>query len=251
MNDQTTSCIIPDFFLVEGLDDIAILRLGENFLFETIDRAINNPLLDVLDDISINDEVRVLIIINCSEKAGVDEYIDFCQNTVATEFDCKSIHRMCNFFDQLILKIVGLNKLVVHADCGEIIPLFLNISLACDYRIVDTHTVFQKPYLKSGLLPKGGGAFFLCNMLGSIKARKFLMSDKNLSAQDALELGIVDLIVSNRMLEETALRIAHDFSSKQTGCLAGIKRLINFSIKDLDKYLYFENQQLLKLIGTL
>jgi enoyl-CoA hydratase/carnithine racemase len=251
MKDKTISDEKPDFYQVERLDDIAILRLGKNFLFESIDRAGKHPLLDLLDHISKSDEVKVLVVTNCPEKTGSIEYIDFCQNAMATELDCNSIHRMCNVFDQLLLKIVGLNKLVVHADCGEIIPLFLNISLACDYRIIATHTVYQKPYLKIGLLPKGGGVFFLCNMLGSAKARKFLMSDEKLSAQDALELGIVDQVVPYKILEETALQIAENFALRKTRSLTGLKRLISYSMKDLKDYLYFENQELMRLIGAL
>lgn len=251
MKAETTSNENQNFYLVERLDDITILRLGKDFLFESIDRAINHPLLDVFDDISKNDEAKVLVITNCPEKTVGDEYIGFCRQVVATEFDCKSIHRMCNFFDQLILKIVGLNKVVVHADCGEIIPLFLNISLACDYRIIATQTVYQKPYLKIGLLPKGGGAFFLCNMLGNAKARKVLMSEENLSALDALELGIVDQAVPHKILEETTLQVAKNFASRKTSSLVGLKRLISYSMKDLENYLNFENQELMRLIGAL
>jgi 2-(1,2-epoxy-1,2-dihydrophenyl)acetyl-CoA isomerase len=251
MKEETTSDENKDFYRVERINDVAVLRLGKNFLFEAIALAINNPLLDVFDNISKNVGVKVLVITNCPEKTGGDEYIDFCQHAIATEFDCQSIHRMCNFFDQLILKIVGLNKVVVHVDCGEIIPLFLNISLACDYRIVATHTVYQKPYHKIGLIPKGGGAFFLCNMLGSAKAREFLMSEENLSAQDALEMGIVDQVLPHRILEESALEVAKKIASRQTGSLLGLKRLISYSIKDLKDYLYFENQELMRLIGTL
>jgi enoyl-CoA hydratase/carnithine racemase len=250
MKDENTTDVKQDFYLVERLDDVAIIRLGKNFLFESIDRAVKHPLLNVFDDISKNDEVKVLVITNCPEKTVGDEYIAFCQQAIATEFDFKSIHRICNVFDQLILKIIGLNKVVVHADCGEIIPLFLNISLACDYRIVATQTVYQKPYLKIGLLPKGGGAFFLCNMLGYAKARELLMSDENLSAQDALELGIVDRVVPHKTLEETALQIAKNFALRKTRSLAGLKRLIHYSMKDLEGYLKFETQELMKLIGT-
>ena len=251
MKDETITDEKQDFYLVEKLDDFVILRLGKNFLFEAIALAVNNPLLEDFDHISRNDEIKVLVIMNCPEKTGSDEYIDFCQNAIATEFDCKSIHRMCNFFDQLILKIVSLNKVVVHADCGEIIPLFLNISLACDYRIIATHTVYQKPYLKTGLLPKGGGAFFLCNMLGCAKARTILMSDEKLSAQDALELGIVDQVVPQNKLEETALQVAEYLVTKKMRSLVGLKRLINYSIKELKDYLSFENQELMRFIGNL
>lgn len=128
--------------------------------------------------------------------------------------------------------------------------MFLNISLACDYRIIATHTVYPKPYLEIGLLPKGGGAFFLCNMLGCVKAQKLLMSDKNLSAQEDLELGIVDQVTPQKRLQETAFQMAKSFTSRNTRSLVGLKRIISYSIKDLKDYLDFENQEIMKLICT-
>lgn len=59
---------------------------------------------------------------------------------------------MFNVVDQFILRLVDLNKVVVHADRGENILLFLNISLCCDYRIVSNTTGF-----KIGLLEKDIG----------------------------------------------------------------------------------------------
>lgn len=237
-----------DFYRVERRDDVAILRLGKNFLFEAIEVALHNPLLDVVDDISKNDDISVVVIINCAEKTGGDDYACFCRQTIDTEFDYRSIHRMCNFFDQLILKIFGLNKVVVHADCGEIIPLFFNLSLACDYRIIATHTIYLQPYCKEDLLPKGGGTFFLCNMLGYDRTRKLLMSDQNLTAHESLELGIVDQVVPQKQLEETAVQIALSFAAKQTRALASLKRLIGYSMKDLRDYLNFENQEIMRMI---
>jgi len=46
-----------------------------------------------------------------------------------------------------------------------VLPLFLNISLAYDYRIVADNTVFENLCLEYGLVPKGGGAFFLTKIL--------------------------------------------------------------------------------------
>ena len=240
-----------DCYSLERLNDVAIVKLGKNFLFESVDLSISNRLLDIFDHISQNDEIKVVVIINRPEKIGCEEYIDFCRHAIDTEFDCRSIQIMCNFFDQLILKIVGLNKAIVHADCGHIIPLFLNLSLACDYRIVATHTIFQKPYFELGLLPKGGGPFFLCKMLGFRNARKILMSDEDINVLEALELGIVDQVVPYNKLEESAIQVAQRLAKMPTRSLVGIKRLINYSIKDLKDYLSFESQELLKTLGAL
>jgi enoyl-CoA hydratase/carnithine racemase len=148
MRGETTSYERQDFYLLKRFDDVAVLKLGKNFLFEAIDRAIENPLLDIFDHIAGRDEIKVRVILNCSEQIGSEDYINFCRQVFDAEFDRRSIQRMCNVFDQLILKIIRLNKPVIHADCGEVISLFLSMSLACDYRIIATHTIFKKPYFE-------------------------------------------------------------------------------------------------------
>ena len=62
MKPETSSYERQDFYLLKRFDDIAMLKLGKNFLFESIDRAIENPLLDVFDHIAENDKIKVLVI---------------------------------------------------------------------------------------------------------------------------------------------------------------------------------------------
>jgi 2-(1,2-epoxy-1,2-dihydrophenyl)acetyl-CoA isomerase len=245
-----TSYENQDFYLPKRYDDVAMLKLGKNFLSNLIDPAIENTLPYVFKHIEENDAIKALVIMNGPEKMGGEEYINFFRQVIANEPERNSIHRLCNIFDQLILNIVGLNKLVIHTDCDEVIPLFLNMSLACDYRIVATHTIFQKPYFELGILPKGGGAFFLCKMLGNSKTRQLLESEKEINAIEALELGIVDQVVPYKDLEKTAIQLALRLSNKPTRSLAGIKRLINYSLKDLKEYLSLENQEIVRIIGA-
>jgi len=53
------------------------------------------------------------------------------------------------------LKLVNLNKLVVHAGSGNVILLYMNLSLACDYRIVADNTVYQNPNIELDVVPNG------------------------------------------------------------------------------------------------
>ena len=77
------------------------------------------------------------------------------------------------------------------------------------------------------------------------------ITDEKLPAQDALELGIIDRVVPQNKLEETALQVAENFAATKMRSLVGIKRLINYSMKDLKDYLNFENQELMRFIGNL
>ena len=237
------------FYSLKQFDNVATLKLGRNFLSNAIDLALKNSMIDVFDHIAEKDEIKVLVLMNCQEQIGCEGYIDFYRQAMANEFDRRSIQRMCNIFDQLILKIVSFNKPVIHADCDEIIPLFLNMSLACDYRIVATDTIFRKPYFELETLPKGGGAFFLSKMLGYSKAKQLLMSEKDINALEALEIGIVDQVVPYSKLEETAIQMAQDLTKRSMRSLEGIKRLINYTMKDIQDYLDFESFEMLKTIG--
>jgi 2-(1,2-epoxy-1,2-dihydrophenyl)acetyl-CoA isomerase len=250
MSVETTAYERQGFYALKQLDDVATLKLGRNFLLNAIDLSIKSSLFDVFDNIAENDETRALVVMNCQEKIGCEGYIDFYRQVMANQFDRRSIQRMCNIFDQLILKIVKLNKPVIHADCGEVIPLFMNMGLACDYRIVATDTIFQKPYFELDTLPKGGSAFFLCKMMGYCQAKQLLMSDKIFNAPEALEMGIVDQVVPYSRLEEEAYKIAQDFTKRSKRSLEGIKKLINYNMKDLQDYLEFESFELLKTIGV-
>lgn len=251
MEEETTLEDKQGCYSLSKSGDIAILRLGKDFLFESIDLSVSSKLFDVFDRVSQNNEIKVMVIVNSSDKIGCKEYINFCQQSIDAEVDHRSIHRLCNIFDQLILKIAGLNKLVIHADCGEVIPIFLNISFASDYRIVATNTIIQKPYFELEMLPMGGSAFFLSSLLGYSKTKQLLMSDKEINASEALEIGIVDQVVPYDKLEETAIQTAQDWTRQSTRSLLGIKRLVNYTLKDLKDYLNFESDEFLKTIDFL
>ena len=58
MKVEKTSYEMREFYLLKRFDDIAMLKLGKNFLFDSIDLAFTNPLLDVFDDNAENDKIK-------------------------------------------------------------------------------------------------------------------------------------------------------------------------------------------------
>ena len=205
--------------------------------------------LDYLDRVSESASLKVVLILNSPNKPGRKEYIEFYNQVIQTKSDIGAVHRMFNAFDQGILKIREMNQIVIHADSGKVLPLFLNASLACDFRIVADNTVFQNPCLEFGLAPKGGGAFFLSRILGVSRAYKIMLSEEDITAHEALKLGLVDEIVPFDELRNAAFKTAEQFARKPARSLRCCKRLLNYSLKDLREYLDFETQELVNLIG--
>jgi len=239
-----------EFFTAEMLDEIVILRLKENLLFRATDLSERDKVIDYLDQVTRTDNIKVVVIMSSPEARGSEEYFDFYHRVLSSKLYAKDVHRLHNVFSQIILKIADLNKIVIHANNGRVISLFLNFSLACDYRIVADNTVFQNPYYKLGLVPIGGGAFFLPRRLGRSKALEILLSEKDITADEAMELGIVDKVVPQEELEKSALDTARRFTQKPARSLAGIKKLINHSMNDLKDYMDIEYKELIKVLDV-
>ncbi len=161
--------------------------------------------------------------------------------------DTNAALKMLHAVDQFILKLREMDQLVIHTLSGKVIPMFLNVSLACDYRIVADNTVFQNPCIRYGLIPKGG-AYFLYKFLGFSKAFIILLSEEDITANEALKLGLVDKVVPLSELQGRALKIAENFAHKPTSSVRCIKRLLNFHLKDLGEYLAYETQEIGNII---
>ena len=211
-----------DFFSGRREADIVLISFKENLLQRTTHLDAKGLLFDYLELISRSDAIRGVLIIGSPKKMGREEYIRFYRQVLQPEFDMRGLARVYNAVNQFVLKMVDFNKIVVHADSGKVISFYMNISLACDYRIIGDNTFFQNPYLDLELVPKGGGAFFLSRLLGFSKASELLLSDKDITAEEALRLGIVDKVGPFVEVDEAALKIAKVFARKPVGSVAGI-----------------------------
>ncbi len=71
-----------------------------------------------------------------------------------------------------------------------------SLALMCDFRIASTNAAFVCAYGRIGASPDGGMTYFLPRVVGPDKALQLLLDDPLLSADAALELGIVSKVVA-------------------------------------------------------
>ena len=239
-----------DVFSIKKHGDIIVIHLGGNLLLAAADLKAGNKLISLLEKLEKDESIKAVVILTPPEKIGRRDLIEFYHYIFKLKMGIDAIHRMFNTVDQILLRLLELNKLVIYASRGQVISLFLNIGLVCDYRIVSDDTIFQNPYFELGTVPKGGGGFLLPRLLGLQKAAEILLAGKDISASEALEFGIVNQVVPTDRLAESALKTARDFCRKPLSSLIGIKKLLNYHLKDLKEYLEVENQVLLKIIKS-
>ena len=237
-----------DFYSIRKDDNIVILTFKGDVLLPFSYLTNKMALLTCLDVISNDESIKAVMITYKRKRSPVAEYFEFYKLLSEAKIDERTLNRMYRAYDQFIVKIVRSDKFFISVGHGDMISQDFYVDLACDYKIVADNTVIHKPYLKLGLLPKGGGAYFLKKKLGHSRTYEILLSSKSISAHEALKLGIVNEVVPYRRLEDAALRAAQRFAQKPTASLSGTKKLLNYPVEDLEDYLAFETKELLRTL---
>ena len=167
-----------NLFSAKQIDSIAVISFKKNLIRQLTNLHLKELLFDYLHEVSDNKSIKIVLILGSPEKIRGKDLIEFYGELSGPTSHIYDVARIYNAINQLILIIHDINKMVIHADNGEVLSLFLNISLACDYRIIGDKTLFQYPTLELGLVPKGGGIFFLTKKLEAAKLWSYCFREK-------------------------------------------------------------------------
>src|SRR5690606_14849967 len=108
--------------------------------------------------------------------------------------------------------IRNLAKLSTAAINRIAIQTGLSLALACDFRVVAEEARLGSATLRFGLLPDEGGQYLLVQLMGVAKTMDFLMRKRIVSAQEALDLGLVHEVVPGDQLMERGLALARELA---------------------------------------
>lgn len=116
---------------------------------------------------------------------------------------------------------------VIAAISGYALGGGLEVALACDLRIAGDSARVGFPEILLGLFPGGGGTQRLSRLVGPARAKEIIWSGRQLRADEALALGIVDRVVPAAEVFDAALAWASDLASGAVVAMGMAKRLID------------------------
>jgi 2-(1,2-epoxy-1,2-dihydrophenyl)acetyl-CoA isomerase len=118
-----------------------------------------------------------------------------------------------------------------------------NFALACDIVFAGENAVFNEAFVKIGLTPDCGGSFLLPRAIGEKIAAELFMTGEAVSAQRALQIGMINRVVAAESLLEEAFAMAKKLAQMPTGSIGRIKQLLNASFSnDLSTQLALEHE---------
>ena len=104
------------------------------------------------------------------------------------------------------------------------------LALACDIRVASDNAFFTTGYRNVGLPGDYGGTWLLTKLIGPALAKQFYFTSEKISAQTALNLGIINHLTSVSDLEKITFGLAKNISCAPPNAIYNMKKNINDSM---------------------
>lgn len=182
--------------------------------------------------------------------AGTDRI--FAAGADISEFagpeEARTIGRL--FFDALNA-VAAIPRVVIAAVSGPALGGGCELALACDLRVCSTSAKFGQPEILLGIIPGGGGTQRLPRLIGPSRAKDLILSGRQVRAEEALRIGLVDEMVEPEHLMSRALELAASFASGPLQAQAIAKRVIDAGLDgSLEAGLELEQGGFVEVFGT-
>lgn len=123
--------------------------------------------------------------------------------------------------------VAAIPRFVIAAVSGYALGGGCELALACDYRIASEKAVFGQPEVHLGIIPGGGGTQRLPRLIGASRAKELMITGRQVKADEALALGLVDEVVAHEQLHERAFALAAGIAAGPHQAQAFIKRAVD------------------------
>lgn len=153
-------------------------------------------------------------------------------------------------FHGLIKGLVGCDKPTIAMMDGAAVGFGADLAFACDLRVATTRAYAQEKFVRVGLMPDGGGTFWLPRLVGVARAMQMILLAEKIEADELFKLGVVAKVVEADTLRETTLTLARQIESGPPLAYAAIKRAVYASPSGVDEALRHEREEQLKLLRS-
>lgn len=231
------------FLKYEKNGGVATITLNRPEVYNAFNNELSFELQDAFKAVKKDEEVRVVVL--------TGEGKAFCsgQDLKASQADpnrsfAESVRKRYN---PLIKAMRELPKPVIGRINGVAAGAGCSLALACDIVVAAEEAKLIEVFINIGLVPDSGSSYFLPRLVGSAKAFELCTTGAKVSAQEALELGMVNKVVPLDQLDEAVKGYTDYYASAPTKAIGLIKKMLNKSQHaNLEEMLEYEayNQEI-------
>jgi 2-(1,2-epoxy-1,2-dihydrophenyl)acetyl-CoA isomerase len=136
------------------------------------------------------------------------------------------LKELTTYLHAAVSRMARMDPPVVAAVHGAAAGAGLSLACASDLVVAAESARFTMAYTNAGLTPDGSSTYYLPRLVGFKRASELALTNRQLSAQEALEWGIVTRVVPDEDLSENAVAFASQLATGATKALGAAKRLL-------------------------
>jgi 2-(1,2-epoxy-1,2-dihydrophenyl)acetyl-CoA isomerase len=233
---------MPSYILVARRDGVCTLTLNRPDVLNSFNAQMAAELLAALEDAGRDASVRSVLLTGAGRAfcAGQDLAEVLPEEGKPMPDLGEVVHRQYNL---IIRAIRSLEKPVVCAVNGVAAGAGANIAFACDITFAAEGIHFIQSFTKIGLIPDSGGTFILPRIVGLQRAAALTMLGDKLTAEKAMQWGLLYDVVPPTTMVEVAFELAKRLAKMPTRALGLTKRAFTAGFaNDLDTQLALEEE---------
>lgn len=145
--------------------------------------------------------------------------------TLAGDQSDRAFMKGLTHLQDIFMRLERIGKPSVAAMQGAAVGAGLQLGLACDLRVAAEDLNVGLFEIRYGIVPDLGGLHRAVHLCGLSRAKDLAMTGREVGAQKALRIGLVDRVAANEELEQTARELARDLAGQAPLAVRTIKRL--------------------------
>ena len=216
---------------------VCTITLNRPDVFNAFNEQMKKDVNDALKEAEKDPSARCIVIRGAGEKAFCSGQ-DLKEHAGAKRSLKESLEKSYN---PMVRKIRTMEKPVIAMINGVAAGAGCSLVLACDMRIMSTNAKLIEVFIRIGLVPDSGSHWFLPRLTGMARAFEYAATGRDITAEEAERVGLVNKVVPPEKLEEETMSLAKKFAEAPTRSIGLIKRTLNKALSsDLDTLLDYE-----------
>ncbi len=229
--------------LLEKKDHIAVATINRPKALNALNSQVLEDLNELVEQVKADEDIYALVLTGAGEKAFVAG-ADIGEMSTLTKAEGESFGKKGNdVFRKLetlpIPTIAAVNGFALGGGC--------ELAMSCDIRLCADSAVFGQPEAGLGITPGFGGTQRLARLVGPGMAKQMIYTAKNIKADEALRIGLVNAIYPVEELMAAAEKMANTIAKNAPIAVRACKKAINDGLQvDMDQAIVVEE----KLFGS-
>ena len=210
--------------LLTNLEDgIFVITINRPEKLNALNKEVMTELNKVLDEVADNNDIKSVIITGSGSKAFVAG-ADINEFKGLTSADGEA---MAKYGQDTLFRIENNRKPIIACVNGFALGGGCELAMSCHFRIASNNARFAQPEVNLGIIPGYGGTQRLVQLIGKGRAMELIMTGNMIDAATAFQYGLVNHVVPEETLIDTAVSLLRIINSKSSSAIAASITAIN------------------------